>query len=158
MVQFSTSQPVRRVEDSRLTTGKGQYTDDLNLPGQVYGYVLRSPVAHALIRSVDSTVAVGVPGVLGVITSADLEAEEANSIPCLVPLDNRDGTMAPLPIRPVLCSDRVRHVGDNVAFVIAETFIQAKDAAELIKVDYEALDATADTSDCFGAIRICVSQ
>jgi len=145
MVQFSTSQAVRRVEDFRLTTGKGQYTDDLNLPGQVYGYVLRSPFAHALIRSLDSTVARGAPGVLGVITSADLEAEEANSIPCLVPLDNRDGTTAPLPVRPVLCSDRVRHVGDNVAFVIAETLIQAKDAAELIEVDYEALDATADT-------------
>ncbi len=145
MVQFSTSQPVRRVEDSRLSTGKGQYTDDLKIPGQSYGYLLRSPFAHALIKSLDCAIAKNAPGVVGIVTAADIEAEEANSIPCLVPLDNRDGTKAPLPVRPVLCLDKVRHVGDNVAFVIAETFIQAKDAAELIEVEYEALDATTDT-------------
>ena len=146
MVQFSTSQPVRRVEDSRLVTGNGQYTDDLNLPAQAYGYVLRSSAAHALIRSVDITLAKAAPGVLGVVLGGDLTAEDSNNIPCLVPLDNSDGTKAPLPDRPVLCTDRVRHVGDNIAFVVAETSTQAKDAAELIEVDYEILNATTDTA------------
>ncbi len=145
MVQFSTSQPVRRVEDARLTTGQGQYTDDLNLPGQAYGYVLRSPMAHALIKSLDTSKAENAPGVLSIITGADLEDADANSIPCLVPLDNRDGTKAPLPIRPVLCHSRVRHVGDNVAFVVAETLLEAKEAAELIEVDYTSEDAAVDT-------------
>ena len=147
MVQFSTGQPVRRVEDARLTTGKGQYTDDLNLPNQIYGYVLRSPMAHAVIKHVDTAVALKAPGVLGVLTGSDLEETGANSIPCLVPLDNRDGTKAPLPVRPVLCTDRARHVGDNIAFVVAETFLQAKEAAELIEVDYEAQDAAVETEN-----------
>ena len=151
MVQFSTGQPVRRVEDSRLVTGNGQYTDDLNLPDQVYGYVLRSSAAHALIRSVDVRLARAAAGVVAVILGENLVAEDSNTIPCLVPLDNRDGTKAPLPVRPVLCTDRVRHVGDNIAFVVAETSTQAKDAAELIEVDYEILDSTTDTKNALSS-------
>ena len=146
MVQFSTSQSVRRVEDSRFTTGKGTYTDDMNVEGQTYGYMLRSPVAHATIASIDCTKARSIDGIIGIVTAKDLEAEGVNSIPCLVPMENRDGSQAPMPKRPVLCSDRVRHVGDNLAFIIAENLSVAKDAAELIEVNYDSLDAIADTA------------
>ena len=146
MVQFSTSQSVRRVEDSRFTTGKGTYTDDINVEGQTYGYMLRSPVAHATIASIDCTKARSIDGIIGIVTAKDLEAEGVNSIPCLVPMENRDGSQAPMPKRPVLCSDRVRHVGDNLAFIIAENLSVAKDAAELIEVNYDSLDAIADTA------------
>jgi carbon-monoxide dehydrogenase large subunit len=146
MVQFSTSQPVRRVEDSRFTTGKGTYTDDINVDGQAYGYMLRSPVAHATIASIDCSEARSITGVIGIVTANDLEAEGVNSIPCLVPMENRDGSQAPMPNRPVLCSDRVRHVGDNLAFIIAESLSVAKDAAELIEINYTSLDAIADTA------------
>ena len=146
MVQFSTSQSVRRVEDSRFTTGKGTYTDDINIEGQTYGYMLRSPVAHATIASIDCTKARSIDGIIGIVTAKDLEAEGVNSIPCLVPMENRDGSQAPMPKRPVLCSDRVRHVGDNLAFIIAENLSVAKDAAELIEVNYDSLDAIADTA------------
>ena len=146
MVQFSTSQSVRRVEDSRFTTGKGTYTHDINIDGQTYGYMLRSPVAHATIASIDCTKARSIDGIIGIVTAKDLEAEGVNSIPCLVPMENRDGSQAPMPKRPVLCSDRVRHVGDNLAFIIAENLSVAKDAAELIEVNYDSLDAIADTA------------
>ena len=139
MVQFSTSQPIRRVEDSRFTTGTGTYTDDIDVEGQMYGYVLRSPVAHATIKSIDCAKAKSMPGVIGILTAADLEAAGVNSIPCLVPMENRDGSQAPMPQRPVLCADRVRHVGDNIAFIVAENLLMAKDASEAIEVEYSAL-------------------
>ena len=146
MVQFSTSQPIRRVEDSRFTTGTGTYTDDINVEGQMYGYVLRSPVAHATIKSIECAKAKSMPGVIGILTAADLEAAGVNSIPCLVPMENRDGSQAPMPQRPVLCADRVRHVGDNIAFVVAENLLMAKDASEAIEVEYSSLDAVSGTA------------
>ena len=145
MAKFGVGQSVRRVEDQRFITGSGRYTDDIDLPGQVHGYVVRSPEAHARIASIDVAAAKAAPGVLAVITGADIEAEGGNALPCAIPMENRDGSKGVNPLRPVLCTDRVRHVGDNVAFVVAETLGQAKDAAELVEVGYELLPVVADT-------------
>lgn len=150
MSKFGVSQPVRRVEDARLITGSGRYTDDINLPGQVYGYVFRSPVARARITRLDVTAARAAPGVLTVLTGPDMEATGSNVVPCLVPMQNRDGSAGKEPKRPVLCVDAVQYVGDNIAFIVAETLAQAKDAAELIELDYDELDpvvATATAAD-----------
>jgi len=146
MAKFGIGQSVRRVEDQRFVTGHGQYTDDINLDGQAYGCVVRSPEAHARIRSLDVEAARSAPGVLAVITGAELEADGVNRLPCMMPLRNRDGSKARLPLRRVLCADRVRHVGDPVVFVVAETPAQAKDAAEQVVVDYESLPTVTDTA------------
>jgi carbon-monoxide dehydrogenase large subunit len=140
-------QSVKRVEDQRLITGNGRYTDDISLPGQAHGFVLRSPMAHARIRSIDTSAAAKAPGVLAVITAKELTAAGAgNNLPCLIPMKNVDGSDRADPGRPILCTDTVRHVGDHVAFIVAETLAQAKDAAELVEVDYEGLDAVTDTA------------
>lgn len=137
MAKFGIGDSVRRVEDPRLLTGGGRYTDDTRL-GQPAArlYVLRSPHAHADIKKVDTTAAKKAPGVLLVLTGHDVKKAGFGDVPCLVPLDNRDGTPRADTSRPMLAIDRVRHVGDPVAIVIAETLEQAKDAAELIEVDY----------------------
>ena len=142
MSKFGIGQPVRRVEDQRLVSGQGRYTDDIDLPGQAHGYVLRSPVAHGRITRLDVAAAKAAPGVLLVLTAADLDA----GLPCLIPIENRDGSGRADPRHPVLCRDEVNHVGDNVAFVVAETRAQAKDAAELIEVEYAEEPAVADTA------------
>ena len=142
MSKFGIGQPVRRVEDQRFITGNGRYTDDINQPGQAYGYVLRSPTAHARIARIDTAAAEAAPGVLLVVTAAEYDA----SIPCLIPMQNRDGTDRADPRHPVLCKDEVNYVGDRVAFVVAETRMRAKDAAELIEVEYEDLPSVADTA------------
>lgn len=147
MAKFGIGQSVRRVEDQRLVTGKGRYTDDINLAGQAWGYVLRSPHAHARIRGLDTSAAKAAPGVLAVLTGADMAAAGDNAVPCFVPMENRDGSKAPSPRHPILCTDKVRYVGDNVAFVVAETLAQARDAAELIEVDYEELAPATDTAN-----------
>lgn len=144
MSKFGQSQPVRRVEDQRFITGKGRYTDDINLPGQVYGVMLRSPHAHAKILKIDTSTAQAAPGVLAVYTHADLKAANVGDLPCTIPLKNRDGSMRADPPRPALADGMVRHVGDPVAFVVAETAAQARDAAEMIEVDYDALPAAAE--------------
>src|SRR5580704_16456248 len=137
-------QTVRRKEDARLVTGRGNYSDDVNLPGQAYGAAVRSPHAHALIRAIDVTAARAMPGVLAVLTGQDALA--AAGTPPDIVLHNRDGS--PVPVAPhfVLPTDRVRHVGAAVAFVIAETVAQAKDAAEMVTVDYELLPAVIDAT------------
>ncbi len=145
MAKFGVGQSVRRVEDQRFITGHGRYTDDIDIAGQAYGHVVRSPEAHARIRALDIEAAKAAPGVLAVITGADVEARGGNALPCAIPMANRDGSKGVNPLRPVLCTDRVRHVGDNVAFVVAETLAQAKDAAELVSVEYESLPVVAET-------------
>ncbi len=146
MVQFGVGQPVPRTEDNRLLIGKGSYTDDITEPQQAHAYVLRSPMAHARIKSVDVSEATSAPGVIAVYTGADIEAAGLGPVPCLVAaLPNRDGSPMKLPPRPLLQKDYVRYVGDSVAMVVAETPNQAKDAAELIFVDYEELPAIADS-------------
>ena len=147
MSKFGTSQSVRRVEDARLVTGQGRYMDDINLDGQACGYMLRSAVAHARINAIDTTAAKALPGVLAIYTHKELAEANANiALPCAIPLENRDGSERGDPQRLVLTDDKVRHVGDNLAFIVAENLTIAKDAAELIELDLEELPATAATA------------
>jgi aerobic carbon-monoxide dehydrogenase large subunit len=147
MAKFGIGQPVKRVEDQRFITGAGQYTDDISLPNQAHGYVLRSPHAHARILKLDVAAAKAAPGVLGVFTGTDLAADGVGSMPCLAPVKNRDGSSPTYPPHPCLVGDRVRHVGDYVAFIVAESLEQARDAAELIEIDYEALPSVTGTAE-----------
>ena len=144
MGQFGIGQAVRRVEDRRFLTGGGQYMADIDLPRQLHAYFLRSPHPHAMIRKIDTTAAAGAPGVALVALGGDLVAEGIGTLPCHVALKNRDGTPIAKPKRPAIATDRVRHVGDTVALVLAETLAQARDAAELIEIDYEPLPAAID--------------
>ncbi len=146
MGQFGIGQPVLRTEDPRLLTGHGRYTDDIDISGQAYGHVLRSPHAHATLGTIDATAARAAPGVLAVYTEADLAADGVGNLPCMVPLRGKDGKLLVKPPRPALARGRVRHVGDPVAFVVAETVSRARDAAELIEVDYDALPSITDTA------------
>src|SRR3984885_1206692 len=141
MGEFALGQPVPRFEDPRLIRGGGRYVDDLALPHMAYGYVLRSPRAHARIRSIDTAAAKTAPGVLLVLTGADWAASGWNDLPTPGGLKRRGGQPAGRIRFPALTQDKVRWVGDYVAFVVAETLHQAQDAAELIEVDYEILPA-----------------
>jgi aerobic carbon-monoxide dehydrogenase large subunit len=138
--------PVRRKEDRRYLTGRGTYTEDINRPGQLHAVILRSPHAHARIRSIDTAPASRMLGVVAVFTGADMAKDSVGSIPCGWLIKNKDDTPMAEPPHPPLVPDRVRHVGDQVAVVIAETRNQARDAAEAIRVDYEVLPAVVDTA------------
>lgn len=144
MAKFGLSQPLRRVEDQRLLLGHGRYTDDITLPGQLYGVVLRSPHAHARINGIDSAAALATPGVRAVYTGADLIADGIGEIPCVVPLQNRDGTNRAETPHYALTPDIARHVGDPVAFIVADSLKAARDGAEAVMVDYEILPAVTD--------------
>src|SRR5579883_3059109 len=139
--------PVRRKEDLRFLTGRGTYTDDINRPHQIYGYFLRSPHPHAKIKGIDTAAAKKSPGVVAVFTGADMAADKVGSLPCGWLVHNKDGTPMVEPPHPPVAIDRVRYVGDQVAVVIAETRNQARDAAELIEVDYEVLPAVITMAD-----------
>ncbi|HJU19067.1 MAG TPA: xanthine dehydrogenase family protein molybdopterin-binding subunit [Stellaceae bacterium] len=142
--QFGIGQPVRRREDIRFVTGTGRFTDDVNLPGQAYATILRSPYAHARIRAFDTGAARAAPGVLGVFTIADLDADGVAEIPTQVDVPGKDGDKMFAPTRPVLAREVVRYVGNPVALVVAESAAAARDAAELIAVEYEELPAVTD--------------
>ena len=135
---------VERKEDFRFLSGSGQYTDDITLPHQSYGYFVRSPHAHANIRGIDAAAAKSAPGVLGVFTGADLAG--IGGLPCGWQINNLDGTPMKEPKHSVLAEGKVCYVGDHVALVVAETAAQAKAAAHLINVDYEILTAVVDTA------------
>jgi len=137
---------VKRKEDYRFLTGAGQYTDDIVLPQQTYGVFVRSPHAHARLGKIDVEAARGAPGVIAVFTGADLAAEKVGGLPCGWLIHSTDGSPMREPPHPVLATGKVRHVGDPVALVIAETAKTAKDAAELVTVDYDLLPAVADTA------------
>ncbi len=137
-------QSVERKEDYRFLTGAGQYTDDITLPHQSYGYFLRSPHAHAGIRSIDIAAAKSASGVLGVFTGKDMAS--VGGLPCGWQINNIDGTPMKEPKHAVLAENKVCYVGDQVALVVAETLAQAKAAAQLIDVDYDVLPAVADTA------------
>ena len=145
MVKFGIGQAVSRVEDPRLLMGRGTYTADVSLPNQAHGVVVRSPHAHAKFTNVDVASAATAPGVLLVLTVTDADTDGLGDIPCRAALKNRDGTPRADTPRPVLARQRVRHVGDAVAFVVAESEQQARDAAELVDVDYQALPVATDT-------------
>ena len=142
--RFAVGQPVPRSEDQLLLRGEGHYTDDLNLPGQAHGVVVRSRIAHGHLRGVDTAAARAMPGVLAVLTGADLEAAGLGPMPINVFGQNRDGAPHPRPRQMPLATDRVRYVGDPVAFVVAETVAQAKDAAETVTLDIEELPAVTE--------------
>ena len=139
LMKFGIGQPVRRTEDPMLVRGEGCYTDDIKLTGEAYAVMVRSRIAHGVIKGIDTAAARNMPGVLGVYTGADLAAY--GTLKCIVPFNNRDGTPMKRPPRPALATDKVRFVGDPVAFVVADTLVQAKDAAEAVEVDIDALPA-----------------
>jgi aerobic carbon-monoxide dehydrogenase large subunit len=139
-------QRVRREEDRRLLTGRGRYVDDVPAIGAARGYVLRSPHAHARILGIDTSAAVAAPGVLAVLTGADLRRRGLGTLRPMIPRRRKNGAPAYVCPQPFLAQERVRYVGDPVAFVVAETLAQAKDAAELIQVDYELLPAVASAA------------
>ncbi len=147
MGEFGIGQGVPRFEDPRLVRGEGRYVGDIALPGMAFGHVLRSPHAHARIRAIDVSRAKGAPGVLAVLTGADWQASGFGDLPVPGGLQRRDGSPLYRPPFPALVKDRVRWVGDYVAFVVAETVHQAMDAAELIAVDYEVLPAITAAAD-----------
>src|SRR5215204_6335581 len=148
-------QPVRRREDLRLVTGRGRYTDDISLPGQAYAAMVRSPHAHAVIRSIDKTVALAVPGVIAVLTGRDWVADGLKAFPIKtfswhpaeIPLINTDGSPAftapdfPLP------HDKARFVGEAIAIVVAKTVGAAKDGAEQVVIEYQPLPCVTFAPD-----------
>src|SRR5271166_1949639 len=145
-MKFGVGQPVPRKEDPTLLQGKGSYTDDQNVAGQVYGVMVRSRIAHGRINGIDTGEAAGMPGVLGIFTGADLLAAGFGMMPKGLTAKNRDGSDMPKPEQPPLTVDKVRFVGDPVAIVVAETAIQAKDAAEAVFLDIDALPAVTDAA------------
>jgi carbon-monoxide dehydrogenase large subunit len=137
LTKFGVGQPVRRSEDPKLVRGEGSYTDDVSRPRQAYAVMVRSSIAHGIIRGIDTAAAKAMPGVLAVYTAADLAGYGA--LKCTMPLKNRDGSPIRYTPRPALAADKVRFVGDPVACVIAQTVAQAKDAAEAVVLDIEPL-------------------
>ncbi|MDX2100986.1 MAG: xanthine dehydrogenase family protein molybdopterin-binding subunit, partial [Alphaproteobacteria bacterium] len=151
MGQFGVGQPLARLEDQRLLTGAGCYTDDITLPGMLYGVVLRAPHAHAEIVGIDTSGALATPGCVAVLTGQDADVRAIGSLPCLVSLTNRDGSTMAMPPRPVLADGVVRHVGDAVAFVVAETLEAARLASESVDVEYRDRPAVAEASAALAA-------
>ena len=135
---------VGRKEDARLLIGKGQFTDDLNLAGQLYGFFLRADRAHAEIRGIDIALAKAMPGVLDILTSAEMRAAKLGQPGNFIPSPGRDGKKFILPPRDYLAHDKVRYVGEAIALVVAETALQAQDAAEQIKLDWRDLPVVID--------------
>ena len=145
--KYGVGQPVRRKEDDRLVRGKGKYTDDFTLPNQAYAWMVRSSHAHGIIRGIETSAAEAMPGVLGVWTGTDLASANYNPFTCGLPLKNRDGSPLLQTNRPALPTDKVRFVGDPIAFVVAETLAQAKDAAEAVELDIDPLPAVTDAAE-----------
>jgi carbon-monoxide dehydrogenase large subunit len=147
---------VRRKEDHRFITGAGNYTDDINRPRQLYAYIIRSPHAHANIKSISSDAAQSIAGVVAVFTGTDMAADGVGGLPCGWGITSKDGTPMAEPVHPPLVADTARHVGDQVAVVIAESRAIAKDAAELVDIDYEDLPSVTsiESADADGATQV----
>jgi carbon-monoxide dehydrogenase large subunit len=145
--KYGVGQPVRRKEDDTLVRGKGKYTDDFTLPNQAYAWMVRSSHAHGIIKGVETSAAKAMPGVLGVWTGTDLASAHYNPFTCGLPLKNRDGSPLLQTNRTALPTEKVRFVGDPIAFVVAETLAQAKDAAEAVEVDIDPLPAVTDAAE-----------
>ncbi len=143
-LKFGVGQSVSRKEDPKLLTGRGQYSDDIDLPGQAHAIVLRSPIAHGILRRLDPAPALALPGVLAVYTAADISRANYGSPRCKLPLKSADGSPLFAPPRPVLAIERVRHVGEALAVVVAETLAAAEDGAERIDLEIEPLPAVTD--------------
>src|SRR5438874_510189 len=145
--KFGIGQPAKRSEDPKLVRGEGRFTDDVNAEGQAYAVMVRSRHAHGVIRGIDTAAARAMPGVLAVYTGADLAATGYGTLKCIVPFKNRDGSEMKKPPRPALPTDKVRFVGDPLAFVVAETAVQAREAAEAVAVEIEPLPALTRASE-----------
>jgi len=156
MTRFGIGQAVRRVEDQRFLTGTGSFVSDMSLPRQCYGVAVLSPHAHANIKRIDVSAAEASPGVLCVLTGTDAKADSIGGIPPHFMPEAWGGPKGFATLRPVLLADRVRCLGERVAFVVAETEAQARDAAELVEVDYEPLDTVVDVEDAIdpSAVKI----
>jgi carbon-monoxide dehydrogenase large subunit len=147
VTKFAIGQPVKRSEDPKLVRGEGRFTDDVSAPRQAHAVMVRSRYAHGIIRGISTDAARKMPGVLGTYTGADLAAAGYGTLKCIVPFKNRDGSEMKKPSRPALPTDKVRYVGDPLACVIAETLLQAKDAAEAVEVDIELQPAITNPED-----------
>src|SRR5215468_2033761 len=145
ITKFGIGQPVLRSEDPVLVCGEGRFTDDVSLPRQAYAVIVRSPHAHGIIQDVGTDAARQMKGVLGIYTGADLTAY--GTLKCIVPFKNRDGSEMRKPPRHALALGKVRYVGDPIAVVVAETLLQAKDAAEAVELDIEPLPAVVDPEE-----------
>ena len=142
--KFAIGQPVPRSEDPVLLRGEGHYADDISLPGQAHAVMVRSHIAHGVIRGIDTAAAHAMPGVLAIYTAADLAKGGIGPLPPRQVMKNRDGTPMLSPTHYALPSDKVRYVGEAVAAVIAETVAQGKDAAEMVVVDIDPLPAVTE--------------
>ncbi len=142
--RFAIGQPVPRAEDPVLVRGEGHYADDFSRPGQAYAVMVRSPYAHGVLRGIDTEAARAMPGVLAVYTAADLAAGGIGPLPARQVMNNRDGTPMLQPVRHALASDKVRHVGEAVACVVADSVAAAKDAAEAVVLDIDPLPAVTE--------------
>ena len=140
-------QSVKRVEDKRFTTGKGKYTDDIKLVGMTHAFIVRSPYAHAKILSIDIDAALAHPGVVAIFTGKDIAAAGINGVPAGWQVNFKDGTTMKEPPHPLLVADRVKHVGDGIAVVIAEDAATAQDAAELVEIEYEVLPCVTNPAE-----------
>ena len=142
--KYSIGQPVARSEDPRLLTGGGQYTDDLNLDGQAYAVMVRSPIAHGVINGIDASAALALPGVLAVYTAEDMAAAGYGFLPCKLGIKNQDHSPLFVPPKTPLATGRMRHLGDPIAVVVAESRIAALDGMEAIAIDFDELPAVPD--------------
>src|SRR5215475_7503617 len=143
--------PVKRKEDQRFITGKGQYTDDINRPGQAYAVFVRSPHAHATITAIDASAALKSAGCLAVYTGEDIAKDKVGNLICGWMIHSKDGSPMKAGAHPALAQGKVRYVGDHVAVVIADTLAQAKDAAEKVTVEYAPLPAVTALSSAQNA-------
>ena len=145
---------VLRKEDHRFITGNGRFTDDINLPGQTYAVFVRSPLPHAEVRAVDTSEAEAAAGVVAVLTGADLAQDELGGLPCGWMITSKDGSEMKQPLHPVMAVDKVNYLGEPVAIVIAETLLEARNAAETVQVDYRELDAVVGADKAQSALQI----
>jgi carbon-monoxide dehydrogenase large subunit len=151
LMKFGVGQPVSRKEDPTLLRGEGSYTDDQNLPGQAYAVMVRSKIAHGVLKGIDSTQAATMPGVLAILTYADMAAAGFGPMKCAVNFPQRDGSPMKSPPRHSLAKDKVRYVGEVIACVVAETAVQAKDAAEVVEPEIEELSAATTPAQALAA-------
>src|SRR5476651_833937 len=151
LMKFGVGQPVSRMEDPTLLRGRGSYTDDQNLPGQAHAVMVRSKIAHGILKGIDSADAAKMPGVLAILTHADMEAAGFGPMKCAVNFPQRDGSPMKTPPRHSLAKDKVRYVGEVIACVIAETAVQAKDAAEVVEPEIAELPAVTTPAQALAA-------
>lgn len=146
---------VLRKEDIRFLTGAGQYTDDVQLANMSYTVFVRSPHAHAKIKSINKKAAASAPGVIAVFDGQDVANDKIGGLPCGWLITSTDGQPMKEPPHPILAQGKVRYVGDHVVMVIAETLEQARNAAELVEIDYEVLPAVVGVLDAKNQARLC---